>query len=267
MNSLDFGMPTLIEQPHLDDSAKLCKSLGLKFIELNMNLPQYQVSSLENLSYYQEIAEKYQIYFTIHLDENFNIADFNPFVSDAYLQTLLRTINVAKALQIPLLNLHMNHGVHFTLPDRKIYLFEQYSNEYQRSFQKLKTVCEEQIGSAPIQVCFENTDGFHEYEKNLLEGLLQSEVLGLTWDIGHSHSCQDVDEYFIMKHKKKLCHFHIHDAIEKRNHLPLGTGDVNLIKRLQLAKDLNCRCVLETKTIDGLIHSVNWITDNLRLLD
>lgn len=27
----------------LEENAKLCNSLGLKFIELNMNLPQYQV--------------------------------------------------------------------------------------------------------------------------------------------------------------------------------------------------------------------------------
>ncbi|MEY8357128.1 hypothetical protein AALB39_27815 [Lachnospiraceae bacterium 54-53] len=44
--SIDFGMPTLIELAGLEENARPCNSLGLKFIELNMNLPQYQVEIL-----------------------------------------------------------------------------------------------------------------------------------------------------------------------------------------------------------------------------
>ncbi len=41
-NSMKLGMPTLIELNTLEDNAKLCKELGLDFIEINMNLPQFQ---------------------------------------------------------------------------------------------------------------------------------------------------------------------------------------------------------------------------------
>ncbi|HAV90015.1 MAG TPA: sugar phosphate isomerase/epimerase, partial [Eubacterium sp.] len=34
---MQFGMPTLIENRTLEDNVNLCKELGLKFIELNMN--------------------------------------------------------------------------------------------------------------------------------------------------------------------------------------------------------------------------------------
>ena len=47
---MEFGMPTLIEQETLEETVKLCKDLGLDFVELNMNLPQYQVEILENTS-------------------------------------------------------------------------------------------------------------------------------------------------------------------------------------------------------------------------
>lgn len=33
------------------------------------------------------------------------------------MDTVARTISVAKALDVPVLNMHMNHGVHFTLPE------------------------------------------------------------------------------------------------------------------------------------------------------
>ncbi len=46
---MQFGMPTLIENRTLQDNIDLCKSLGLQFIELNMNFPEYQVDKLEQI--------------------------------------------------------------------------------------------------------------------------------------------------------------------------------------------------------------------------
>ena len=67
-----------------------------------------------------------------------------------------------------------------------------------------------------------------------------------------------------MKFKNKLCHIHMHDAKVKRNHLPLGTGELDLSKYLYLEKTQNCRVVLETKTVAGLRESVEWIRCNGR---
>ena len=93
---MQFGMPTLIENKTLKDNVDLCESLGLKFIELNMNFPEYQVDRLEDTKLLYNLAEKAGIYYTIHLDENLNIADFNKLVTDAYLETVRRSIEVAK---------------------------------------------------------------------------------------------------------------------------------------------------------------------------
>ena len=43
--------------------------------------------------------------------------------------------------------------------------------------------------------------------------------------------------------------------------MALGTGELDLNKYLQLAKEQSCRIVLETKTIEGLTQSVNWISE------
>ena len=40
-------MPTLIEKRTFGDNVKLCKDLGLNFIELNMNFPEYQIDKRE----------------------------------------------------------------------------------------------------------------------------------------------------------------------------------------------------------------------------
>ena len=95
---IQYGMPTLIENRTLQENIDLCSRLGLRFIELNMNFPEYQVDRLEKTDLFLDAAEAAGIYYTIHLDENLNIADFNRLVTDAYLETVRRTIEVAKQL-------------------------------------------------------------------------------------------------------------------------------------------------------------------------
>ena len=269
---IQFGMPTLIENKTLEDNINLCKSLGLKFIELNMNFPEYQVDELEQTDRLIELADKAGIYYTIHLDENLNIADFNRLVSEAYLETVRRSIEVAKAL-LPLrdlygdasqpltLNMHMHHGIYITLPDRKVQMYDRDFDTYMKSFSVFREKCEEWIGDSDIMIAVENTDGFREYEKKAIEFLLESPKFGLTWDIGHSKATGEKDVPFIMSHKDHLIHFHIHDGSENppRNHLALGDGEIDIKDRLNLAKERNARCVLETKTIEALKKSVIWL--------
>ena len=92
-----------------------------------------------------------------------------------------------------------------------------------------------------------------------LELFLQSPLFGLTFDIGHNHSVGDVDRPFFLSHKDKLRHFHIHDAVGGKNHLPLGTGEIDLPGHLALAAEGNCRAVLEVKTMRALGDSVEWL--------
>jgi sugar phosphate isomerase/epimerase len=253
-----YGMPTLIETSNLEECASLCAKLELDFIELNMNLPQYQLDKID-VDYFRSIAEKYNIYYTIHLDENLNIGDFNSYVAEAYKKTVVETIEIANQLDIKVLNMHMAKGVYFTLPDRKVLLFSEYKEQYLKSIIKFRNMCETAIGDADIKICIENCDGYENFQKEAIELLLESEVFALTFDVGHNHGIGGTDEEFIMKHKDRLCHIHLHDAQDRKNHLALGTGEIDIKKYLSLVKEQNCRVVLETKTIDGLKQSVKWI--------
>lgn len=264
--NIQFGMPTLVELESLSDTMQLCQDLGLSFVEINMNLPQYQIERLEDTAYLKSLQDKYQLSYTIHLDENMNICDFNQAVARAYSDTVKRAICVAKEVEIPVLNMHMNHGVHFTLPDRKVQLFEKYFDVYMNSWRSFRDMCESAIGSSDIKICIENTDGFREYEKSAITYLLKSEAFALTWDIGHSHGIGNADVPFILEHEDKLRHFHIHDGLKRQNHMVLGTGEIDIKQRLAIAQKHGCRCVIETKTIDALKESVAWLKNNAALL-
>lgn len=271
---MQFGMPTLIENRTLEDNVALCSELGLQFIELNMNFPEYQTEYLEQTDRLMRLAEQAGIYYTIHLDENLNIADFNQLVSEAYLETVRRSITAAVKLlplrdrfgdttQPLILNMHMNHGIYITLPDRKVQMYERDFEVYMHSFEAFRSRCEEWIDDRDVMIAVENTDGFRDYEKKAIEYLLDSPKFGLTWDIGHSKAIGEKDVPFLMEHQNSLIHFHIHDGSEKppRNHLALGDGEINLMERLKLAESRNARCVLETKTIVALKQSVQWLRE------
>ena len=269
---MQFGMPTLIENRTLADNIKLCRALGLNFIELNMNFPEYQIDKLECWENFYDAAAKTELYYTIHLDENLNIADFNPLVRDAYLETVCKTIEVAKHF-VPLknaygdstqpltINMHMNHGIYITLPEQKVQMYDRDFDIYMEYFKTFREKCEQCIGEDDIKIVIENTDGFRSYEKKAIEYLLESPKFGLTWDIGHSKATKELDVPFLLEHEAAIKHFHIHDGSENppRNHLALGDGEIDLRNRLNLAGKCNARCALETKTIESLRQSVDWL--------
>lgn len=255
-----YGMPTLIECETIEANLALCRELGLDFIELNMNLPQFQTGELRrDIEKYRRITAQTGVFFTLHLDENLNFADFNPLVREAYCQTAVEAIRIARELQIPVVNLHMPAGVHFTLPEKKVYLFDAYRDDFMEAARRFRDLCEGEVGGADVKICVENTDGYRAFQQEAVEALLESSCFALTWDIGHSHAAGERDEAFLLAHRDRLAHFHLHDAVGKSNHLALGVGEVDLPARLRIAKENRCRCVIETKTAAALRQSVGFL--------
>lgn len=257
---MHFGIPTLIENKTCEETAVLCRSLGLQFVELNMNLPQYQIEHID-LPNLKDIADRYGIYYTIHLDENLNICDFNKKIVTAYTETVLQTLELAEQLSVPLLNMHFNEGVYFTLPNEKVYLFKEYPEEYRKNLTAFRDICTAAIGDKNIKICVENTHSFQlDFVSEGIDILLESPVFGLTFDTGHDAG-RDFKQYpLIERNIDRLNHMHLHDySKEKGDHLPLGDGELNIDKYLNLAGEHNCRVLLETKTAEGVRRSADWL--------
>ena len=258
---IKFGMPTLIELDTIEKNTALASELGLDFVELNMNLPQYQLGAAdkERLGY---LSKNYGLFYTIHFDENLNVCDFNDYVSDAYLRTVKDTVGFARKLGIGILNMHLPCGVYFTLPDRKVFLFEKYKDFYLKKMIDFRDTCEKWIGDDNIKICIENCSGYLPFHKEAIDELLKSEAFGLTWDIGHDHCAGGADGAFILERRDRLVHMHIHDAIRsegiKQDHLALGTGELEIKKYLSISEKCGCTAVLETKTSDALKRSVTY---------
>ncbi len=256
---IKFGAPTMVEMENLRQAAAVCRGLNLDFLELNINFPQYLLTKL-NAAELRTLAEENGIFYTLHLDDEMSIADFNPYIAQGYCQTVYDAIQLAKLLDIRKLNMHMSRGAKYTLPDRVIYFFEAYETEYLERIRTFRDECEKRIGGADITICVENTSGFLPFQRKAVEMLLESPVFGLTFDIGHNFCAGNADESFILTHADRLHHFHIHDCLaERKDHRTLGTGVLDVDRYLALAEKYGCTAVVETKTVESLRKSMDWI--------
>ncbi|MDR1687055.1 MAG: sugar phosphate isomerase/epimerase [Clostridiales bacterium] len=259
---MQFGMPTLIELQTIEENASLCRELGLSFVEFNMDLPEYQIDRLSP-AHLAETASKYGIFYTVHLEDTAYPWNFNKRVANAYTETVLRTVDVAKQLSVPVLNMHFHQGEYFTLPDRKAYLFEVYNEEFLRMLTAFRDACSRAVGEAAIKICVENTGAFLlDFVAEGIAVLLESPVFALTFDTGHNASGGFLQQKLIERHMNRLSHMHLHDYSHARgNHLPLGEGELDIAKHLDIARKQNCRVVLETKTVAGLRKSVGYLKE------
>lgn len=253
---LVLGMPTLIEFDSLEENAEFCNEIGLDFIEINMNLPQYQPNKL-NIENLLSIQKDKNIFFTFHLPEDINIAHLNEKIRKVHWDIIMETIDIMKAIKSPLMNIHILEGIHFKLPDKSIFLYERYIDEYIDIMNEFRKEVDKQLKDSSIKVAIENMGIYdREFTRRAVSKLLESDTFGLTWDIGHDYSSGNNDRDFIMTNLSKLVHMHIHDAIENRCHLVLYSGDMNIDKKLELAKSKSLTSVIETKTVEGLRASV-----------
>ena len=259
---MDFGMPYLLEMHSIEECCVLAHDLGLQFVELNANFPDCLVEKLDPAQLHQ-LSRKYGLYFTLHIEEECNPFTFNTAVKNAWMKSIRHALDIAAALQMPIVNMHFPKGDFITLPDRRVYLYDYYAEEFKDALAEFRAMCGNALTGTSTRIAVENTNGWKEYEQRAIEFLLESPVFGLTLDIGHSHGVGDVDEPFFRQHDEKLIHMHGHDGLGKKNHLALGDGEIDLAGRFAWAKRRNARVVLETKTIAALRTSVQRLPEYL----
>jgi len=251
-----FGMPTLLELDGIEENVKMCQALGLEFLEINMNVPEFQVDALD-ISQLRQLAADYGIYYTFHMADNLDIGNFQKEVRDVNVALVKKTLTLAEAVASPSVNMHMQKGVLFTLPHGKVYIYDKYLDRYLGYVKDFGDMVSKLLVDKKVRLAVENTGDFDlAFIKDSTQLLINHQHIHLTYDIGHDFSNFGSDKAFMMKNLAKIKHMHIHDAEGTKDHLILGQGQMQLEKYLGFAKNFDIRCVIETKTIDALRNSV-----------
>ena len=260
---MKIGMPALIEYNTVEDNVLLCKKLGFDFIELNMNFPYNMIENLDP-SYIKKLSSQNNIKFTMHMPDDADIGSFYPDVRNAYVKLFLDTIKWANEADITLINMHIVKGAHMTLPDKKVYINEKYSDEYNNNFiSSLKIISQEAVKNN-IFICIENSSNFElEYVQHILDKALYLDNIYLTWDVGHDYISNYTDKDVLFKYKNRIKHMHLHDANKDSDHLALFEGDLNIRELLKFANKNNLSTLVEVKNIIELTKSKEQLNKNL----
>lgn len=254
---LSFGMPTLIELPNIDANVRLCKDLGLSFIELNMDLPMCQPNTLpaEKLAEYSQ----HGIHFTIHLPEKLDLATFQEDIRTGHIACLIRTIEWARRAGIDKLTMHIGPGVYFTLPQGKMWLYEKHRKSFLANLQASIDKVLSCAARADVTLLIENTGSFRRgFVQEAIEMLLARHPgnLGLTWDVGHDAESGYADSPFFRRQLDRVAHMHLHDFDGRSAHQALFAGSVDIPAVIDLARLRQATVVIETKTVSSLRASI-----------
>ena len=253
-----YGIPTLMAYSDIDALTSFCAENGFGFVEMNMTFPWFQSGSV-TADTIRALTRKYGVGFTIHLHDQVNPFEFSPDLRRGSIENVRCAIDLACELGIPRLSMHLLPGTNSAINGVKTYLYDHCENLYLDYVRQFRAFVKERLKDRKTVFCIENTSGYHSYHKKAIEILLESDVFGLTYDIGHDYRIGGKDQPFILAHKDRLCHFHIHDCDEKSNHLGLGEGRVDLMRYLKLAQSLNATVLVEVKEAGALLRSKDYL--------
>jgi sugar phosphate isomerase/epimerase len=259
MSKNQLGMPVLIELKDINEQILLCKKLGLSFIELHMNLPEY---TLENLDpkLIRKLIKREKINFTLHLPSELDLGSVNKTIRLGYLKLCKQSILWAKKAGVRLINLHLNKGPCLTLPGKRIFLHDKYQTRFVTTIYNSFKALTDMANKNGVKIYLENANNFHlPFIKKALEKISKLKGLYFTWDIGHDALSGFREKPILMKYKNKVKHIHLHDYDGVLDHKALYTGKAEINKILAFAKKQKATVLIEVKTIKALKQSVELL--------
>ena len=256
-----LGMPALVEYTSLNQLLELCMKLKLSFIELNMNLPYNFIQKLPP-NELKKITRDTNIKFTMHMPDEADIGSLYESVRAGYEQLFSDTIEWAKEAGVQLLNMHIIEGSKMTLPDKKIYIYDKYSEEFTNNFIKSIKTLSNKAQKNNIILAIENSSNFgNKYIQDALDIALTYPKIKLTWDTGHDAVSNFKDKIYLMENREHIAHMHLHDAKGSHDHQVLFEGELNIKELLNFAQSVNIKTLIEVKTEEALIKSINNLAD------
>ena len=254
---MKIGMPALVEYNTLSELVNLCLKLNLNFIELNMNLPYNFIENLDPTEL-KQVTKETKIEFTMHMPDDADLGCFYESVRKGYVELFSNTIDWAEKAGVKLLNMHIIEGAKMTLPDKKIYIYEQYSEEFQNNFEKSIKELSQKTTKSNLILAIENSSNFgKKYIQQALNKSIKYPNVKLTWDTGHDALSKFTDKQYLMQHENEIVHMHLHDASGTKDHQVLFEGDLNITELFKFSEQRNIAVLVEVKTKEALEKSID----------
>ena len=254
-----FGMPALIEVPGLHELVDLCQELELSFIELNMNLPENCPEELDP-GEVRDVAGCCGIELTLHSPDELDLGSLHPTVREGHLEVIREALGWSAQAGIKVLNMHLSPGIYFTLPDRRVWIYERYEDQFTTNLWAAYRDLLPLARASGVEVCTENVNNFSlPFVARAIDELCCLDGFNLTWDVGHDARSGFVERETLLRHRGRVRHMHLHDYNGASDHQVPGTGMVDIPAMLDFAEKNDIRVLLETKTPASLRASVKAV--------
>jgi sugar phosphate isomerase/epimerase len=258
-----LGMPALIEFSSVEENALLCQELGLSFVELNLNMPYCFPENLPSEKL-DRLTRETGTYFTLHMPDDFDLGSLHENVRKGTLERSLEAVEWAGQAGIRLMNFHINPGIYFTLPKYRVWIFDKFYSTFEENLVNSFKLLLDKARSYDIQLCVENVCNFDlPFIDRVLGPLTDLPDFGLTWDVGHDAKTGFKEREVLLRHEDRLRHMHLHDYDGNVDHQVLFTGQLDIMELVRFAATHHMSVVVETKTIDSLVQSINELNRKL----
>ncbi|QLH74767.1 MAG: TIM barrel protein [Methanomassiliicoccales archaeon] len=258
-----LGMPALIEFSSVEENAALCSSLELSFVELNMNMPY---CFPENLAprMLERVTEETGVGFTMHMPDDLDLASMHRSVREGAVRRAMESVDWAGEAGVELLNFHINPGIYFTLPGHRVWIYDKFYDMFEKNILDVFQTIIDKAKEAGVKVSVENVCNFDlDFVARALCKLTKIDGFHLTWDVGHDAKTSFREREVLLKYERNLAHMHLHDFDGRTDHQVLFKGQLDIMWLLMFASSHGMSVVIETKTIDSVVDSVNALNKRL----
>jgi sugar phosphate isomerase/epimerase len=254
-----LGMPALIEMPGLHDLVDLCQELELSFIELNMNLPENCPEELDPLEVL-DASKRFGIEFTMHSPDELDLGSLHPTVREGHIEAIREALGWSSQAGVKVLNMHLSPGIFFTLPDRRVWIYERYEEQFAANLWSAYRELLPLAWASGVGLSTENVNNFNiPFIARAIDELCCLDGFNLTWDVGHDARSGYAERETLMRHRSRIRHMHLHDYNGTSDHQVPGTGMVDVASMLDFARKNDARVLIETKTAASLRESVKAV--------
>jgi sugar phosphate isomerase/epimerase len=252
------------------DAINFASSHGFGYIVPDLMIPRFfpeRFSSQERRRI-REFAASKGVSISFHGPSDYlNLGTLYPEVRKAVLKRMKLCLDFARDVGAERFTIHIDPPFDFVFAGRKgTYLKDHwipYKNALRQSLIEIS-----EFSRGEVLVCIEN-DRLGRMAIEVLEELLPTEKLFLTWDIAKSHTNTGKPitktEDFLMRHLEKVKECHLHDQKPgKHSHDVLGVGKIDFPKYLKLLAPQDVHFTLEIRPRENALKSLRILEEMLR---
>ncbi|WGI17810.1 sugar phosphate isomerase/epimerase family protein [Methanonatronarchaeum sp. AMET-Sl] len=198
----------------------------------------------KNIEIFKELSQELPM--SIHAPfEGINLASLNDEIWENSIKKTIATIKGASEINARCITIHPGHLTSVTTHFR-----DRAWRRTIRAFRRLADYAEEQNTTIAIENMPKMEHLFCKHPSEI-EGFIETvgrPNLKFTFDIGHAHTNDNIDEF--LENIDQIHHIHIHDNKgDYDSHLELGDGTINIRQSLKKLRDYEGIYVIEGRTL------------------